>query len=127
MSIKRIGRNPGTDTGRVRSSQITVYNGLINFAATPDRPFDPAASIGEQTRQMLARVDERLALAGSDKSHILMAHVMISDMRHFAGMNEVWDAWVDQDNPPARACGAADLASPDMKVEIIITAAVKSS
>jgi enamine deaminase RidA (YjgF/YER057c/UK114 family) len=50
---------------------------------------------------------------------------MISDMRHFAEMNGVWDAWVDQESPPVRACGAADLGSPDMKVEVIITAAVK--
>ncbi len=125
MDIQRIGRNPATDPSRVRGSQIVVHNGVAYFAATPDRPFDPGASIGEQTRQMLARVDERLALAGSDRSRILFAHVMISDMRHFAGMNEVWDAWVDQDNPPARACGAADLGSPDMKVEIVVTAAVK--
>lgn len=124
MDIQRIGRNPATDPARTRASQISVHNGVVYFAATPDRPFDPGASIGEQTRQMLARVDERLALAGSNKTRILMAHVMISDMRHFAGMNEVWDAWVDQDSPPARACGAADLGSPDMKVEIIITAAV---
>ena len=54
-----------------------------------------------------------------------MAHVMLADMRYFAEMNEVWDAWVDQASPPVRACGACDLGSPDMKVEIIITAAVK--
>lgn len=125
MDIQRIGRNPATDPSRSRACQISVHNGVVYFAATPDRPFDPGASIGEQTRQLLARVDERLALAGSDKTRILFAHVMISDMRHFAGMNEVWDAWVDQDSPPARACGAADLGSPDMKVEIVITAAVK--
>ena len=125
MDIKRIGRNPATDPTRSRSSQITVHNGTVYFAATPDRPFDPGASAAEQTRQMLKRVDERLALAGSDKSKILAAHVMISDMRHFAEMNGVWDAWVDQESPPVRACGAADLGSPDMKVEVIITAALK--
>ena len=125
MDIKRIGRNPATDPSRSRGSQITVHNGTVYFAATPDRPFDPGASMAEQTRQMLKRVDERLALAGSDKSRILAAHLMISDMRHFAEMNEVWDAWVDQDSPPVRACGAGDLGSPDMKVEIIVTAAVK--
>jgi enamine deaminase RidA (YjgF/YER057c/UK114 family) len=126
MDITRIGRNPaGTDSARSRASQISVHNGTVYFAATPDRPFDPGASIAEQTRQMLARVDERLALAGSDRSRILMAHVMISDMRFFAEMNQVWDAWVDQESPPVRACGACDLGSPDMKVEIIITAAVK--
>ena len=125
MDIKRIGRNPATDAARSRATQISVHNGTVYFAATPDRPFDPGASIGEQTRQVLKRVEERLELAGSDKAHILIVHVMISDMRLFAGMNEVWDAWVDQDSPPVRACGAADLGSPDMKVEIIITAAVK--
>ena len=87
MEIKRIGRNPATDPSRSRGSQITVHNGTVYFAATPDRPFDPGASVAVQTRQMLARVDERLALGGSDKSRILAAHVMISDMRHFAGMN----------------------------------------
>ena len=124
MEIKRIGRNPATDASRSRGSQITVHNGTVYFAATPDRPFDPGASIAVQTRQMLKRVDERLALAGSDKSRILAAHVMISDMRHFADMNAVWDEWVDQTSPPVRACGACDLGSPDMKVEVIITAAV---
>ena len=126
MDIERIGRNPaGGNQQRSRASQISVHNGTVYFAATPDRPFDPGASIGVQTKQLLARVDERLALAGSDKSRILMAHVMLADLRYFAEMNEVWDAWVDQDSPPVRACGACDLGSPDMKVEIIITAAVK--
>ena len=126
MNIERIGRNPaGGSQSRSRASQISIHNGTVYFAATPDRPFDPGASIAVQTRQLLARVDERLALAGSDKSRILMAHVMLADMRYFSEMNEVWDAWVDQDSPPVRACGACDLGSPDMKVEIIITAAVK--
>ena len=124
MEIKRIGRNPATDPSRSRGSQITVHNGTVYFAATPVRPFDPGASVAAQTRQMLARVDERLALGGSDKSRILAAHVMSSDMRHFAEMNAVWDEWVDQDSPPVRACGACQLGSPDMKVEVIITAAV---
>lgn len=125
MEIKRIGRNPASDPERARASQISVHNGTVYFAATPDRPFDPGASAAEQTRQMLKRVDERLKLAGSDKSMILAAHVMISDMRHFSDMNGAWDEWVDQQSPPVRACGACDLGSPDMKVEVIITAAVK--
>lgn len=122
MEIKRIGRNPGTDPQRARASQISVHNGTVYFAATPNRPF--GGSISEQTQQVLARVEERLALAGSDKSRILIAQVWISDMRHFAEMNAVWDAWVDQGSPPARGCSACDLAHPDLKVEMIITAAV---
>lgn len=123
MDIKRIGRNPAADPSRSRGSQISVYNGTVYFAATPDRPFDPGASVTVQTQQMLKRVDERLALAGSDKSRILAAHLMIADMRYFAEMNAVWDAWVPQGNTPARATVEAQLAAPPYKVEIMVIAA----
>jgi len=124
MSIKRIGRNPSTvDPARSRASQISVHSSTVYFAATPDRPYDPS-SVTVQTQQVLKRVEERLAMAGSDKSKILMAQVWISDMRLLGEMNAVWDAWVDQESPPVRACGAVDLGHPDMMVEVIITAAV---
>ncbi len=49
----------------------------------------PGASIAEQTRDILARIDEFLAEAGSDKSRLLSATIWITDMRDFAEMNEV--------------------------------------
>ncbi|WP_442872996.1 RidA family protein [Aurantimonas sp. C2-3-R2] len=126
MDIKRIGRNPASgDESRSRASQISIHNGTIYFAATPDRPFNPAASVAEQTLQVLKRIEERLASAGSDKSKILIAQVWIADMRYFAEMNSVWDSWADQDSPPVRACGAVMLGHPDMKIEMIITAATE--
>ena len=67
MDIERIGRNPAVgNQQRSRASQISVHNGTVYFAATPDRPFDPGASVGEQTRQMLARVEERAFTQTSD-------------------------------------------------------------
>ena len=107
MDIKRIGRNPASsDPSRTRASQISVHNGTVYFAATPDRPFDPGASITVQTQQMLKRVEERLVQAGSDKSRILMAHVMIADMRYFADMNAVWEAWGPLRCPSSGARGS---------------------
>jgi enamine deaminase RidA (YjgF/YER057c/UK114 family) len=47
----------------------------------------------------------------------------IKDMALFADMNSVWNTWVDPENPPARACIKADLARPDLLVEIMVTAA----
>jgi enamine deaminase RidA (YjgF/YER057c/UK114 family) len=44
--------------------------------------------------------------------------------RDFAGMNEVWDAWVPKGAGPARATGESKLADPDLLVEILVTAAV---
>ena len=122
MTIQRIGRNPGSE-GRTRSAPIVVHDNRAFIVATAAKPYDPTASAEEQTRQALALVDERLATAGSDKSRILIAQVLVSDMRHFAGMNAAWDAWVDQDNPPCRFCSEARLGHPDLKVEIIIQAA----
>lgn len=124
MHIQRIGRNPSSvDLAQIRGCQISVYGETTYFAATPDRPIDPKATVAIQTRQMLKRVDERLAMVGSDKSRILFVHIMLADIRFLIEMNEIWDAWVDQDNPPVRACVACGLASPDLKVEILVTAA----
>jgi enamine deaminase RidA (YjgF/YER057c/UK114 family) len=35
----------------------------------------------------------------------------------------VWNAWVDPQNPPVRACVRADLTRPGFLVEIMVTAA----
>lgn len=121
MALLRFGRNPGSE-GRTRSSQAVVRDGLAWIVATAAKPYDPAASAEAQTRQALALVDERLARAGSDRSRILVAQVLVSDMRHFAGMNAAWDAWVDQAEPPCRFCCEARLGHPDLKVEIIVQA-----
>jgi enamine deaminase RidA (YjgF/YER057c/UK114 family) len=44
-------------------------------------------------------------------------------MAMFADMNSVWNAWVDPENPPARACVQASLARPEVLVEIMVIAA----
>jgi enamine deaminase RidA (YjgF/YER057c/UK114 family) len=44
-------------------------------------------------------------------------------MGYFAGLNEVWNAWVPDGHAPARACGEAKLARNELMVEIIIDAA----
>ena len=37
-------------------------------------------------------------------------------------MNEIYDAWVSKENPPARACVEANMASKNTLIEIILTA-----
>ncbi len=44
-------------------------------------------------------------------------------MSTFNEMNKVWDGWVAPGNPPARACVQAGLATPQIKVEIMVLAA----
>ncbi|MEK7361346.1 MAG: Rid family hydrolase, partial [Pseudomonadota bacterium] len=47
----------------------------------------------------------------------------LADIRTRDEMNQAWLGWVDANNLPARACVEAKLATPDMLVEIAVTAA----
>ena len=73
-------------------------------------------------RVVLEQVDRLLAEAGTDKTRIVSAQIWLADMADFAEMNAVWDQWVPQGHTPARATGEAKLATPDYKVEVIVTA-----
>jgi enamine deaminase RidA (YjgF/YER057c/UK114 family) len=84
---------------------------------------EPAGDVTAQTRQLLERIDRLLQGAGSDKSKLLTAQVWLSDMRDFEAHNAAWNAWVDPANPPVRACVQAALWQPEMRVEIMVTAA----
>lgn len=103
-----------------RMSQGVVHNGTIYLAGQVGAA---GKSVGEQTAAILAQIDTLLKKAGSDKTRILTAQIWLSDMAGFAEMNAVWDAWVPAGHAPARATGEAKLATPDYKVEIIVTAA----
>jgi enamine deaminase RidA (YjgF/YER057c/UK114 family) len=104
-----------------RMSQAVLHNGIVYLAGQVGSPGEPVA---EQTKAILATIDRLLAAAGTDKTRILTAQIWLADMARFAEMNAVWDAWVPQGHAPARATGSADLATPDYKVEIIVTAAL---
>ena len=76
-----------------------------------------------QTQEVLAEIDRLLAKCGSGKSKLMQAHIWVTDIRNRAPMNEVWTAWVDPKNLPARACVEAKLADPRALVEIMVIAA----
>ena len=116
MTISRIDVGP-------RMSQAVVHGNTAYLAGVVAQDA-PGASIADQTRSILARIDDLLAQAGSDKSKLLTATIWITDMRYFAEMNEVWDSWIDPANPPCRACVEANLAATHFNVEIMVVAAV---
>lgn len=115
MTIRRIEPGP-------RMSQAVVHGGVVYLAGQVGAP---GASVAEQTRAVLAQVDRLLAEAGSDRSRLLSATIWLADIADFAEMNSVWEAWIDPANPPARATGECRLATPEFKVEIIVTAACR--
>lgn len=102
-----------------RMSQAVVANGIVWLAGQVGAP---GAPIANQTRAVLEQVDRLLAKAGTDKTRIVSAQIWLADMADFAEMNAVWDQWAPQGHTPARATGQAKLATPDYKVEVIVTA-----
>ena len=115
MSIERI--KPGK-----RMSQAVVHGGIVYLAGqvASERA---GGTVGEQTREILGKIEGLLAEAGTDKTKLLSASIWLVDIGTFDEMNAVWDAWLAEGCAPARATVEARLATPELKVEIAVVAA----
>lgn len=74
-----------------RMSQSVTHAGVVYLAGQVGEPHD---SVADQTRAILAKIQGLLIAAGSRPDLILRAEIWLDDMRDFAELNEVWDAWV---------------------------------
>jgi len=110
--ITRIDTSP-------RSSKIVKHKGVAYITGQVGE----GDTIQAQTTECLRRLDALLLKAGSSREKMLRATIWLADMSDFAGLNEVWNAWVPEGHAPARACGEAKLARAELKVEIIVDAA----
>lgn len=106
------------DTG-TRSSKIVKHNGVAYLTGQVSE----GDTIQEQAQTCLDNIDALLAKAGSSRENMLRVTIWLADMQDFNGLNEVWNAWVPTGHAPARACGEAKLARPELKVEFIVDAA----
>ena len=113
MSIERIG--PGE-----WNSRAVIHNGMVFLSGIVAD--DKTLPMKQQTEQVLAKIDAVLASSGTDKSRILSSVVYLADMSKKDNMNEAWMAWMDPDNPPARAAVGTAL-TPGTLVEIMVCAA----
>ena len=103
-----------------RMSQIVTHNQTIYLSGQVGAIDEDVAA---QTLSCLNKVQGLLEEVGSDKSKILTATVWLKSMSDCEAMNEVWDKWFADTQPPARACGESVLAHPDLLVEITVIAA----
>lgn len=104
-----------------RRSRMVKYNGMCFLSGQFS---DSDGDITQQTRETLAKIDDLLKRAGTSKSRLLTAQIWLRDMADFADMNKVWDAWIDPENPPTRCCGQVLMADPDMRIEVVVSAAL---
>ena len=106
-----------------RSSQAVVHAGVVHLCGQVARESE-GQSAAIQTREILDRIDELLAVSGSGKSKLISTIIWLSDFRYFDEMNLVWESWVLPGHTPARAVVESRLVRPGFFVELMVTAAV---
>jgi enamine deaminase RidA (YjgF/YER057c/UK114 family) len=114
MTIQRLHSNSRL-SGVVTFGDLVFLSGQVPGEAT---------DVSNQTREVLAKIDALLTEAGSDKSHLLNAIIYLKDINaDFAAMNEVWSQWLSPGQAPTRTTVQAQLARPEILVEITVIAA----
>jgi enamine deaminase RidA (YjgF/YER057c/UK114 family) len=110
------------ETG-TRLSKIVIHNGIVYVSGLTAANRDGDAKV--QTEDILAQLGTWLKEAGTDSTRLLSAQVWVADMaRDFNLMNTAWEAWLPAAAAPVRATTEAALASPAIRVEIMVTAAL---
>lgn len=111
-------------------SQAIVAGGLVFCAG--QIPLDPATGeivgggdVRLEVEQVMKNLRAVLEAAGSDLEHVLKATIFVTDLAHFATVNEVYGAHVSRERPPARATVQVAALPRGAQVEIEVVAAVK--
>ena len=114
--IKRYGGN-----GRYHNA--VICNGVLYLSGqTATEAGDDIALQSEGTLKKISRILEEY---GSDKDHILHADVYVRNQTDVQAFNAAWDAWINPDTAPSRACMVTALGRPPILVEVVVTASVK--
>ncbi len=101
-------------------SRIVTHNGMVYLCGQVANSYD--GDLEEQTRQVLARIDDHLAEVGSDKTKMLHVMIHIKDISQAARMNAIWGEWLGEAPRPARTCVEAAMAKPECWVEMTVVA-----
>ena len=102
-------------------SAVTVFNQVVYLSGQVPKNTDN--DVAGQTREILATIDELLALANTDKSRLLSAQLYIKNLSDFSTVNAIWIDWTNGCVAPSRATIQADLVNPNWLIEIAVTAA----
>jgi enamine deaminase RidA (YjgF/YER057c/UK114 family) len=103
-----------------RLNKVVIANGFAFLSGITAK--DTSGDIGAQTADVLKQIDAYLVQAGTSKDKLVSANIWLSTMSDAAGMNAVWQSWIDPETAPARATVESKLASPDILVEIMVQA-----
>ncbi len=107
-------------------NQSVMANGLLfisgQIAINPSNGNIEATTIAEETEQVMKNLDAILQEAGLNFSHVAKTTIFLSDMAHFATVNEVYASFFTGDHP-ARETVAVKGLPKGVNVEISMIAA----
>lgn len=114
--IKRLGIDE-TFSEAVIHAGIVYLSGQVAIDAA-------GGALEAQMGEVLLRVDALLKSAGSGRDRILAALVHVSSVEHLPSMNRIWREWLSPGSAPARTTVICGLVSPELLIEITVTAAL---
>ncbi|MFE9169523.1 RidA family protein [Streptomyces kebangsaanensis] len=114
---------PAAFSHGVRKGNILQVAGQVGFLpAEEGRPPTPAGpTLREQTLQTLANVKAVLQEGGASWDDVMMLRVYLTDVDHFAEMNDVYNAYFEEQDltqPPAARTTVYVGLPPGLLVEI---------
>ena len=108
-----------TEPGAILSKAVE-YHGFVYLPGITAR--DTKQDIKGQTADVLAQIDAMLEHHGTDKTRLLQARHLGQAHQGPCADEEIWTPWLPPEGAPVRACVQAEMAAPDVLVEIMVTA-----
>lgn len=103
----------------VKSGNMLFISGQI--------PIDPAtnqlinSSIGDEARQVMKNLEALLIAAGFSFQNVIKTTIFLSDMKHFAEVNEIYGSYFSKDFPARETVAVLGLPK-NVNVEISLIA-----
>jgi 2-iminobutanoate/2-iminopropanoate deaminase len=127
MSIEKIQTDDAFESSAPLSQAIRHGDTLY---VSGNVPIDPQTGelveggVGPQTEQVMGNIEAILDEAGTSLDNVLRTGVFLTDMDAFNELNDVYQAYLSAPYP-ARTAIKAEMASPDILVEIDAVAAIE--
>ena len=103
-------------------NQAVIANGFVftagQIAIDPDTGKLIEGSFKDRVEQVFKNLSAILEHAGTDLSKVVKFTVFLTDMSYYGDVNDVFNAWLDEANAPARSLVAVKGLPADTDVEI---------
>ena len=127
MPIEQVSTEDAYASSAPLSQAVTHEDRVYVSGAVPIDPDTEelvGGGVGPQTEMVMRNIEAILEAAGSSMDLVLRSRIFLTDMDAFGEMNAVYEEFLSEPYP-ARTAVKGEMASPDILVEIDVTAVVE--